>query len=79
MKIYHEGLDVYDEQDDRKARTMFKAGWVEVEADGFPADGPEAAADPHVEHPDDPAVESITYSDAELKKRNKSTTKAGSK
>ena len=75
MKIYHKGLDVYDDIPDRRAKTMFKSGWEAVDKI------PEAVAadDPNVEHPDDPAVESVTYSDAEMKKRNKSTTKAGSK
>ena len=78
MRIYHKGLDRYDDVPARKAATMLSSGWVAVEADGFPADGPEvAAADPSVEHPDDPAVESVRYTEAEMKKRDK--TKAGKK
>ncbi len=75
MKIYHAGLDVYDEQPDRKAKTLFKSGWDPV--DKIP-EAAAAAGPDNVEHPDDPAIESITYTEAEMKKR-KSTTKAGKK
>ena len=74
MRIYHKGLDVYDDVPERKAATMLAAGWEAVDA-AAPAP---AAADPSVEHPDDPAVESVRYTEAEMKKRNK-TTKAGNK
>ncbi len=74
MKIYHPGLDVYDEQPDRKAKSMFGAGWEPVDKIPEAAD----AAASNVEHPDDPAVESVAYTEAEMKKRNKPA-KAGSK
>ncbi len=76
MRIYHKGLDVYDDVPERKAATMIKAGWEYV--DGEAPAPVAAAADPSVEHPDDPAVESIRYTEAEMKKRNKPT-KAGNK
>ena len=74
MKLYHPGLDIYDEQPDRKAKTLLASGWEAVD----PADAPaadKAATPDNVEYPDDPAVESITYTEAEMKKRSKTTTK----
>ena len=74
MRIYHKGLDVYDDVPERKAVTMLAAGWEYVDT---AAPDTAAAADPSVEHPDDPAVESVRYTEAEMKKRNKPA-KAGS-
>lgn len=76
MKVHHPELDVTAEVPDRKGRTMFASGWEEVDP-ATPTDV-EAAADSNVEHPDDPAVESVTYTAAEMKKRTKAE-KAGKK
>ena len=73
MRIYHKGLDVHDDVPERKAATMLVAGWKAEDTADVPAP---AAVDPSVEYPDDPAVESVRYTEAEMKKRDK---KAGKK